>query len=96
MEGPSLLHRFGGHGGIATEWEIRMSRDQNPVVANIIACLPSYRQIQHSDNDRQLASDWLILPEGVSAEDAGRVVGYLSSGDEEKLRSLLDEIDRTY
>ncbi len=104
MEGPSLLRRWSSHNGYRTdgyrtEWEVSVRRDQNPDVAAIIQGLPKdYQVVQHSGQGHEhWATDWLFLPEGVTPEDAGKVVGLLAAWQDnrpDKLLDLLRKIDR--
>jgi hypothetical protein len=93
----SIKHRYGNHGGRPTEWEISVSRSEDPYCADIVADLPKdFKNISHSGMDRKYvpASEWLNLPEGTSARDAGAVASFLASGNVRALIVALRIVDR--
>lgn len=89
----SIRRRFSTHqgndSGIQSEWEI--STD-NAEACKIIAILPEYRFIQHSNG--QYSNEWIHLPEGTTKEDIGRVVYALEAGEKDELLHLLVQIER--
>ena len=76
-----LKHRFGGHGGIATEWEITAGDNFEVDVVKSLPRLDPIQVIIHS-NDR--AS--IFLPEGVSSALAGELTAAISSFDKDLAR----------
>lgn len=98
MNGPSMLHRYGGHGGRPTEWEIRIPREEE-WCSKVIQDLPTdFQHIGHSGQhpDQDWHIDWINLPEGVSTEEAGLVLALLSWGESrsDDLVEALRNIDR--
>lgn len=82
-----LKHRFGGHGGVPTEWEISTSDEFSK---NLIQSLPDIPGIQHSGKSFvDYHSQWIILPEGVHRSLAGDVAAALSMADLPGLVSAL-------
>ncbi len=87
-----ILRRFGGHGGITTEWEITTRNDELKL---LIRSLPDLWPIQHTSEElAHYDGHWIFLPEDVSIQDAGTVAALLTSGlwEPDKLRDFLVEL----
>ena len=92
-----VQHRFGGHGGIATEWELTVSKN-NPLEYSIIEKLPTdLFPVQHSCQGRfDKATEhgykhFIILPEGLGKTLVGQVVIAFADLDSVRLTELLRE-----
>lgn len=66
-----LKHRFGGHGGIPTEWELTF---ENEDVKKRVRALPDLWPVQHSTEEhKDYHGNWIHLPEGVPQEFAAMI-----------------------
>lgn len=82
-----IVRRFGGHGGVPTEWEIRTSDE---FAAKAIQALPDIPGIQHSGKGFiEYHTQSIYLPEGVHRSLAGDVATALASVD---LRALISAL----
>lgn len=74
IDGASLKRRFGGHGGISTEWELEADYRH---LAEIVPLLPTIPLIQMGVSK---FCAWIILPEGVPWDLAGKVTAAWAMG----------------
>ncbi len=88
----SLKHRFGGHGGVATEWEIRVDLHQYPQCRDLLRSMPKFNRVQIAALDGY-ARGWIDLPQGVPATLAGEITALLACGDREPLFNALLRCD---
>lgn len=90
----TLLRRFGGHGGIATEWEITTDWQD---LHEIIRKLPEYDGISHSMPEHvDYHAGWINLPQGTPADMAGMVAAQLAAGDVDGLAVRLKIVSESY
>lgn len=93
IPGVSVKRRFGGHNGISTEWELEADYGDR---AEILLLLPEIPLIQMGISR---FTSWVILPEGVPWDLAGKVVAAWSTafaGDERGIAHLTRLLVRCY
>jgi len=92
MGGVNLEFRHGHHGGRETWWELSVSRQEAPDIADMIVKLPdAFEEIQHSgSNIERPAYEYINFPAGVTELEIGPMVAWLARRDYTRfLASLL-------
>lgn len=83
-----IKHRFGGHGGVPTEWEIRVDHDDLA-----IAILRKHSSVDGVQISAPFHGS-VILPEGVHAALAGELAAHLAALDESAFLVTLEQCRR--
>lgn len=87
-----LKHRFGGHGGIPTEWEITVTnRAMKDIIAGLPKMLPGVQTGGHPSG-----GSWIILPEGTPRNRVGKLVCALACWDADSVLGEVRSISNGY